>query len=199
MATIGFAMWLQDQSGLAHDHHLIMIFIGLIALAIAIVAIAMLAISVKVLGTVKEIGIAAGDFKVKALPLLDELMEVTKVSRVLLQDAAPKVKTITDNLVKTTDTLVETSKIAKAAVQQIDTTVADVNQRAQKQVARVDGMVTVALTTTFELVETIGNGIRVPVQKIALMANQGRALAEGLFAKVKSMAGASPFGGRRDS
>ena len=45
MPTMGFAMWLQEQSGLAHDHHLIMIFIGMIALAIVIMALLVLYVS----------------------------------------------------------------------------------------------------------------------------------------------------------
>jgi len=194
---MSFAMWLLDTSQAA-DLHLIMIFIGLIAVAIAVAAIVSIAISVKSLKTVKEAGATAEAIKAKALPLLDELTEVTKAARVLLQDAAPKVKTITDNLVKASDTLAETSEIARSAVQQVDATVADANRRAQKQVARVDNMVSAALTTTVEVAEAIGNGIRVPAQKIAVMATQAKVMAEGLLAKIRSMAAASPLGGRKD-
>jgi hypothetical protein len=74
-------------------------------------------------------------------------------------------------------------------VAQFDSTIADVNMRTQRQVARVDGMVTAALTTTAEVAEAIGNGIRVPAQKIAVMVSQAKALVEGLLAKIKSKAG----------
>ncbi len=106
-------------------------------------------------------------------------------------------KVITENVMQASETLAETSKAARATIQQIDVTIANANQRAQKQVARVDGMVTVALTTAAEVADAIGNGIRVPAQKIAAAATQAKAVAEGLLAKIRSMAGASPFGGRR--
>jgi hypothetical protein len=49
-------------------------------------------------------------------------------------------------------------------------------------------MVTAALTATVEVVETIGNGIRVPAQKIASLAGHAKRLAEGLLAGIKSYA-----------
>jgi len=198
MATTCFAMWLL-QYDLAATHHLIMIFIGLIAVALAIMAFVMMAIAVKALKALKELSETADEMKSKVLPLLDEMMEVSRTGRILLQDAAPKVKVITDNLVKTSDTLVEASRVARSAVQQIDTTVTDANLRARRQISRVDGMVTVALTTTAEVAETINNGIRVPAQKIAVMATQAKLIAEGLLAKIKSMVANSPLAGRRDA
>jgi len=59
----------------------------------------------------------------------------------------------------------------------------------------VDGMVTAALITTAEVVETIGNGIRVPARKLAVILTQAKIVGEGLLAKVKSMVASSPFGG----
>jgi hypothetical protein len=122
--------------------------------------------------------------------LIEVATEISKTGQALLNDAAPKVKLITDNLVEASETLVETSKAARSAVQQFDTTIADANVRTQRQVARVDGMVTSALTATIEAVETIASGLRVPTQKIAAMASQAKAFAEGLLAKIRSAAGA---------
>jgi len=124
------------------------------------------------------------------LPLIDVATDISKTSKSVLEDAAPKVKVITDNLVTASETLAETSKSAKAAVLQFDTTITDVNLRAQKQVARVDGMLTSALTATSELAEAIGNGIRVPAQKIAAMASQAKLMAEGIFARIRAAAAA---------
>jgi uncharacterized protein YoxC len=188
MSTMCFAMWLQDSDP-GGNRHLIMMAIGLIALAIAVMSVIMLVIAVKAMKTFKEVSATAEELKAKMMPLLDEVMEISKTSRVLLQDTAPKIKVITENLVKTSATLAETSMVARAAVQQIDVTVMDANLRAQRQVARVDGMVTAALTTTTEVAEAIGNGIRVPAHKIAVMVTQARFVVEGLLAKVKAMAG----------
>jgi acyl transferase domain-containing protein len=67
-------------------------------------------------------------------------------------------------------------------------TIADVNRRAQKQVARVDEMVTATLATTAEIAETISNGVRVPVQIIASIAGQAKTVVEGALAAVKAFA-----------
>jgi methyl-accepting chemotaxis protein len=189
MATICFAMWLQE-SDVAGTNRLIMIFIGLIAIAIVGMAIVLMVISVKALKAVKDLSGSAEEFKIKLLPMLDEVTALSKSGRQMLEDSAPKVKIITDNMV-------ETSKAARSAVQQFDVTIADVNMRTQRQVARVDGMVTAALTTTAEVVDAIGNGIRVPAQKVAVLAIQAKCIAEGLFAKFKSMAANSPFASRK--
>jgi len=193
MAMMFLAMWVQEAD-LADAHHLMIIFIGLIAVAVAIAAVVMMTVAVKALKAIEEIGATAEEIEGRMLPMLDEVKEFSKAGREVLQDAAPKVKLITENLAKTSDVLLDTSSSVRAAVRQFDNTITDANQRAQRQVARVDGMVTAALTTTIEVAETIGNGIRVPMQKVAVMATQAKLLAEGLLAKIKSMAARSPFG-----
>ena len=192
MATMCFAMWLQEVEP-GGTRHLIMLAIVVLAFAVAVISGVLLVIAVKAMKTMKDLGETAAEIKSKVLPLLDEVMELSKTSRVMLQDAAPKVKVITDNLVATSETLVETSKVARSAMVQIDTTVADANLRAQRQVARVDGMVTAALTTTAEVVEAIGNGIRVPAQKIAVMVTQAKNLVEGLLARFKAKNAGTPY------
>ena len=196
MATTYLALWLQEPD-LARTNHLIMIFIGLVAVAMTVMAIAMIVMAVVAAKAIKGVMTTVEEVKGKALPLIDSATEISKTSQDLLRDVSPKVKVITANVMQASETLAETSRAARATVQQIDATLADANQRAQKQVARVDGMVTAALTTAAEVADAIGNGIRVPAQKIAAAATQARAVAEGLLARIRSMAGASPFGGRR--
>jgi uncharacterized protein YoxC len=198
MGTMALAMWLLQESDANGTRRIVFILILLIAVAVACMAIVMIALALKAFKAIKELTATADEFKAKLIPLLDEATGLTKSGRELLEDATPKVKIITENLMKTSDTLVETSRIAKASAQKIEATITDANLRAQRQVARVDGMVTAALTTTAEVVETINHGIRVPAQKIAVMANQAKVIAEGLLAKVKSMAAGSPFGSRKD-
>ena len=188
MATIGLAMWLQDTDP-GGIRHLVMLAIVVMAFAVAGISIILLVIGVKAMKTIKELGETAKEVKEKVMPLLDEVMVISKTSRELLQDAAPKVKVISANLMTASDTLVETSKSARAVVAQFDTTLTDVNLRTQRQVARVDGMVTAALTTTAEVAEAIGNGIRGPAQKIGAMLSQARFAVDGLLAKIKSMGG----------
>jgi uncharacterized protein YoxC len=189
MATMGFAMWIQAMD-LAGTNRLIMIFIGLVAIAMVVMAIAMIVIALTAAKAMKGLNATVDEMKGKVLPLIDVAMDISKTSRSVLDDAAPKVKVITDNLVMASDTLAETSKSARAAVAQFDTTISDVNVRALRQVARVDGMLTSALTATSELAEAIGNGIRVPAQKIAAFAGQARLMAEGIFSRIRAAAAA---------
>ena len=197
MATMNLAMWLQESDA-ASTRHLAFILVLIIAVAMAGMAIVLVLFSLKAMKAIKEVTATAEELKAKVLPLLHEVTEFTKSGRELLDEAAPKVKHITESLVRTTDTLAETSLIAKSAVQKIEVTVSDANMRTQRQVARVDGMVTTALNTTAEVVEAINTGIRVPAQKIAVMATQAKFAVEGLLDKIKSMTGGMPFGAKKD-
>lgn len=189
MATMDLAMWLQAPE-IAGNRQLIFIFMGLVAVAILGMAAVFVLFAVKALQAIKTMTQTADELKAKLIPLLDEAMALSKSGREILVDAAPKVKIITENLLQTSRAVSETGAIARTAAQQIDSTVTDANRRAQRQVARVDGMISAALTTTAEVAEAIGNGIRVPVQQVAVIATQVRTVAEGLFAKVRSMTGA---------
>ena len=185
MATLGLAMWLQ-QAELVQTNRLIMIFIGLIAAAFVLLVIVLIVVAVKVAGAVKGLSATADELKAKALPLLDVAREIGASSRDILEDAKPKVKIITANFVETSETLKATTQKAKSVVEHCDATIADANLRAQKQVARVDGMVTAALTTTAEVVEAIGEGLKVPAQRIAVLAGQARNFAESFIAKIRA-------------
>jgi methyl-accepting chemotaxis protein len=193
MATL--AVWLQETYSFSSGNaKLLMIFVGLVAVAMVVLAIAVIALAIKVAGTIKELSATALDVKTKLMPLLESVTEVSHTSQELLRENAPKVKAITDNLVKTSDLLVETSMVVRGSAQQFDKTITDVNLRTQHQVARIDGMVTTVLSTTSEIVETIDHGIRAPAQKIAGMASQLRYGIEGIIAKIKARAAGPPSG-----
>jgi methyl-accepting chemotaxis protein len=185
MATICLAMWLQEPD-LARTNFLIMIFIGLVAVALAVMAIAMIVVAVTAAKAIKGMTARAEELAAKVLPLMDVVTDISRSGQALLNDTAPKVKHITDSLVDASDTLAETSRAARSAVQQFDTTIVDINVRTRQQVARVDGMVTSALTATVDAVETISRGLRIPTQKIVAAAGQAKLFAEGLLARVRS-------------
>lgn len=185
MTTIGLAMWLQ-RSELAETNRLILIFIVLLSIVILGMGIAFLVVAIKAMKVAKELGATAAEFKTKILPVLDVAAEVGRTGRDLLVETAPKLKIITANFVETSETLKATSRTAKSVVEHCDATIADANLRAQRQVARVDGMVTAALNTTAEVVEAIGQGLKVPAQRIAVLAGQARSFAENFIAKVRA-------------
>ena len=189
MATVSLAMWF--QSDLAITNRLITVLIGLIGIAVLGLSIVLIVVAVKAMKAIKELGASAEEFKTKMMPLLDVAADVGRTSRDLLADAAPKIKVITANFVETSETMKAASLTAKSVVEHCDTTIADANLRAQKQVARVDGMVTAALNTTAEVVEAVGHGLKVPAQHIAVLAGQARSFVESFIGKIRARRAAS--------
>ena len=181
------AVWFQETDAISSGNaKLLMVFIGLVAVSMVVQAIVLSVVALRASKTIKELKETTEELKGKLLPLIDSAMELGQSADELLRYTSPKVKVISDNLL-------ETSKVVRASAQQLDKTITDVNLRTQRQVAGVDGMVTAALTTTQEIVETIQEGIRVPAKKIALVATQLKLTIEGIVARVKSKAG-SPYG-----
>jgi uncharacterized protein with ATP-grasp and redox domains len=119
----------------------------------------------------------AEELRLKVIPVIDGARE-------MIRDTTPKLKVITENLV-------ETSYIVRSKAQEFDATLSDVNQKTRAQVARVDRMVSSALTGTAEVVMAIQQGIRVPVRQFVGLANGLKAGMDVLVGRVKS------FGSRR--
>jgi methyl-accepting chemotaxis protein len=181
------ATWFQESYTFSSGNaKLLMVFIGLVAASMVVQAIVMVVLAARAAGLIKGMSASADEVKAKLLPLIDTVKDVSQSAQELMQQTTPKVNVITDNLVKASDVLVETSNVVRASAEQFDITIADANVRAQRQVARIDGMVTAVLATTTEVVETVSNGIRVPAQKIAGIATQLRYGLEGIYAKVRS-------------
>jgi uncharacterized protein YoxC len=181
------AMWFQETYTLySGNAKLLMVFIGLVAVAMVIQAIAMIVMAVGAAKAIKSLTATVEEVKAKVLPLIDTAKGIGHTAQGILHDTAPKVKIIADNLV-------DTSEMVRHSAQEFDKTIRDANMRTQRQVARVDGMVSAALTTTAEIVETVNNGIRGPALKIAAMASQAKYALEGMLDKFKSKTSRSPF------
>lgn len=181
------AMWFQETYVFSSGNaKLLMVFIGMVAVSMVVQAIMMVVLAARTTGLVRGMSASVEEVKAKLLPLIDTAKDVGQSAQELLHQTKPKVNVITDNLVKASDVLLETSNVVRASAEQFDLTIADANVRAQRQVARIDGMVTAVLATTTEVVETVSNGIRVPAQKIAGIASQLRYGLEGIYAKVRS-------------
>ena len=180
------AMWLQGTDAISSGNVkllivLIAVFIGMVAVAMVTQAIVQIAFSIKAAKAIKGLVATVDEFKEKTYPLIDSARQIGLATQSLVHDTAPKVKAIADNML-------ETSVLVRGSAQQFDKTIADANVRAQRQIARVDGMVTAALITTVEVAETIRHGIEVPARKMAVLATQAKAAFDGVLAKVKAMA-----------
>jgi methyl-accepting chemotaxis protein len=191
---IFLAMWFQDAD-MANSLHQMSTFMGILAISVAaltaLIMVGGAVLGAKLLKAVNKVTNIATELQTKTNPILQEAGVITKHVREVIEDAKPKLATITDHLARTSETVSEAAVSAKAAVQKVEATVSDANARTQRQVARVDGMVSAALNTTAEVVESINHGIKVPAQKIAQAANQARFVVEGLLDRIKGMAGSA--------
>lgn len=134
----------------------------------------------------RDLKVEVAEIKSKLYPVIDNVNHISNTAKNVLADAEPKLKVITEHLT-------ETSRVVRDSAEKLGQTVGDANSKTQRQVARVDGMVTAALNTTADVVHAIEHGIKVPAQKIAVAATEARFVAEGLLDKLKGMASSLPF------
>lgn len=189
------AMWLQAAAGtattspaaasvpaggsstLVTDQNLMLLFVGLVALAMVTQAIIMIGFAAKTGKALKDISEVVEEMRDRVSPLIDTATEIGETTNAILRDTVPRMRAITDNLL-------ETSEVVRNSAVRFDGTIADVNRRAQLQVARIDTMVTAALATTVQIAETIQHGVEVPARRIAAVANQAKTLFDGIRARV---------------
>jgi hypothetical protein len=158
MRIVMSGMWLQDADSLSSGNsRLLMIFVGMVAFALIVQAIALIAMAVGAAKARKRALEIVEEVRIKVTPILDN-------THVFIQDNAPKVKIITENLV-------ETSHVVRAKAQEFDVTASDLNSKARAQAARVDGIVTSALNTTTDVAESIQRGIKVPIREVSGIFN----------------------------
>jgi hypothetical protein len=148
-----------------------MIFVAMVAIAMVAQAIALIVMAIGAAKARKKGLEIAEEIRLKLTPILDTTHGV-------IQDSAPKVKIITENLV-------ETSHVVRSKAQEFDVTASDLNMRTRAQAARVDGMVTAVLNTTSEVSETLQRAIKVPVREFAGLMNGFKAGLDVLVGRAK--------------
>ncbi len=165
-------MWLQDSGSLSSGNsRLLMIFVGMVAIAMVVQAIAVIVLAVGAAKASKRALVIADELHTKMMPILDTTHGV-------IQDSAPKVKIITENLV-------ETSHVVRAKAAEFDVTASELNMKTRAQAARVDGMVTSVLNTTAEISETLQRAVKVPVREFAGLMNGFKAGIDVLVGRAK--------------
>jgi hypothetical protein len=176
-------MWLQDPDSLSSGNtKLLMIFVGMVAVAMVAQAIALIVMAV-----------GAAKARKKGLEIAEELrdkvMPVITGTHEIIRDSGPKVKVITENLV-------ETSHVVRAKARDFDVTASELNLRTRAQVARMDGMVSAVLNTTSEVSDTLQRAIKVPVREFAGLMNGVKAGLDVLVGRVKGFGSSSGRGPR---
>ena len=176
-------MWLQDAGSLSSGNsRLLMIFVGLVAVAMVVQAIAVIVLAVGAAKASKRALEIADQLHAKVMPILDTTQSV-------IHDTAPKVKIITENLV-------EMSHVVRAKAQEFDATASDWNTKARVQGARVDGMVTSVLNTTAEISEALLRAVKVPVREFTGLVNGFKAGVDVLVGRAKGFGRDKPNGAR---
>jgi hypothetical protein len=179
------AMWLQDPDSLSSGNsRLLMVFVGMVAVALIVQAIALIAMAVGAAKARKRGLEMVEELRTKMMPILDN-------THGFIQDTAPKVKIITENFV-------ETSHVIRSKAQEFDVTASDLNAKTRAQAARVDGIVTSALNTTTDVAETIQRGIKLPLREVSGILNGVKAGLDVLVGRAKGP-GSGRSNGRRDS
>jgi len=165
-------MWLQDAGSLSSGNsRLLMIFVGMVAVAMVVQAIAVIVMAIGAAKASKRALEIADEVRTKVMPILDTTHGV-------IHDAGPKVKIITENLV-------ETSHVVRNKAAEFDMTASDLNMRTRAQAARVDGMVTSVLNTTAEISESLQRAVKVPVREFSGLMNGLKAGLDVLVGQAK--------------
>jgi hypothetical protein len=173
-------MWLQDADSISSGNsRLLMIFVGMVAVALIVQAIALVVMAVGAAKARKRVLAIVEEVRDKAMPAIASTQD-------FIQNTAPKMMTLAENLV-------ETSNVVRNKAVEFDATLSDVNSKARVQTARLDDIVTTVLTGTAEAVNAIQAGIRVPVREFNGIMN-------GLQAGLNVLVGrAKGFGSGRTS
>jgi methyl-accepting chemotaxis protein len=200
MQAIGGAalMLLQDDPAqLTHDVHLLMIFMGILAISVLAVVVVVMIAGIVIAGLAGRAIKSAEALEKRASPILDKANE-------LIIEFSPKLRTISDNAehistvvrgkmdeVSVTVTKVnQTVQQVNETVQEVNETVRDANGRARSQVARADTIVTDAMTATQEMTHKVQHTISMPVRQVA-------GLVAGIKVGVETLIERSGFGNLR--
>ncbi len=184
-------MWLQTTEASGDSIKLLTIFVGIIAVALLFQGIATAVMAMKGFALLKDVKASFDETKAKALPMIANVTEITHSTQTILKDLAPKIKVLSENAVETSHSVRQTVEKLDVTIRQsadkAAVTFEDANLRTQRQVARVDSMVTSTLAATAELGATVNEGIRVPARKIAALVTQTKHVIDTVLDRAKAM------------
>jgi len=169
-------MWLQDTDSISSGNSkLLMIFIGLVALALLVQAGALVVMAIGAAKARKRVLAIVEEVRAKAIPAVESTQEFVK-------NYAPKLMVLAENMV-------ETSNIVRKQAQEFDTTLSDVNVKARAQAAKADEVVSTAINGTAEILAAVQHGIRVPVRELTGWINGLKAGLDVLVGRSKHFGG----------
>jgi hypothetical protein len=149
--------------------YIYIIFTAVTSVGVLLQALILFGIYIGVRKSVRKITDLADEASVHLMPTI-------ATSRKIVEDLAPKLKTISENLVATSTTLRREADHVRVAVD-------DVVDRTRGQAARVDEMLTGTLNGVAHATTTLQEGIAVPLRQITGVLNGIRAGFEVLRQK----------------
>jgi methyl-accepting chemotaxis protein len=162
---------------------LLTVFIIATCVAVIIQAGILLALFFSVKKTSERMEAIGNRIEVNVLPVLES-------TKVILEDATPKLREITSNLAETTGLL-------KTQVTRMDATINDVVDRARLQVIRVDELVTRTVDKVEETTEMMQHTVLTPMKQLSGVM-QGLTVGIGSFLNRRRKAAMEASGARDD-
>lgn len=162
------------------NSHLLMLFVGMCAVAFLIIAAAIVILVVEILKTRTKVMTIVADLHGKATPIID-------TSTKLLHDLGPKVQEITANVQHITYVTRNKVEEFEPTLAAANLTVKDANAKTHEQIIRVNEIITNVLNSTNEIVDKVDAGIKAPFRE-----------ASGVWAGVKAGVGTF-FNGQKTS
>jgi hypothetical protein len=148
------------------DNGLLTAFVAVTSIAVVIQAGILVALFVSVRKSSARALAIAEQVQTRAIPALES-------AQAILNDAGPKLQTITSNLVEVTTTL-------KTEVERADLTVADLLDRTRLQIIRADEIVSRAMDKVEETTELVQHSVISPVRQVSAII-QGLTAGIGAF------------------
>ncbi len=134
------------------NNTLFLIFTVALVLAVLLQTAILLSMAIGARKTQKKALEIVEDLRTRAIPILNS-------ATTILNDTTPKLKVITSNAAEASYTL-------RYQAEHLSAIVDEVAERARKQAARVDGMVTEGINGVVEVTESVQQGVMIPVRQI---------------------------------
>jgi methyl-accepting chemotaxis protein len=134
------------------NNTLLIVFVGLTGAAVLLQSLVLLGIFLSLRKTAQAVTEVTGDVKGTMIPLVH-------TTRELLERVSPQIMTISAGLAELTELVHKETKGARVSV-------ADITERLNRQVKRIDGMLTVALDSVEKTASTIEHSVAAPVRQV---------------------------------
>ncbi|WP_263379180.1 hypothetical protein [Granulicella paludicola] len=180
VSIAALAMFQGTDAAAAHDVHMMMYAVWIIAIALGVAAGAMVLIAgyaAKLLLTVNGM---AKEVKENTAPLLQK-------THMLVSEIAPKISSFTTNAEHVSSTVRAKVDELSVTVTQLNATAQNLNARAQVHVAHADDIVKDALDAAEDISYTVQQQIKAPLRQVI-------GVVAGVRAGVEKLIQLSPFG-----